>query len=132
MTLEEWHQVLATEPASPAQVGAVLSEFRRLGYRPGDRARRLAVSAALLGRTRLDSTRDLVMGDAGRLLRLLRAIRDPADLPGRHAAAVLPPAGEAPGIVAALAHIMTALAVALGCPIPRGHSLPSGKAREPA
>lgn len=79
MNLAEWRLVLATAPATPHQVGAIQGEFGRLGVR--DRAERLAISAALLGLDHLGSTRQLVMGDAGRLFSALRAITDRADLP---------------------------------------------------
>ena len=82
MTLEEWHEVLATEPATPRQVGAVMGEMHRLGLAdPADRAERLAVCAELLGLDDLASTRDLTMGEAGELLRLLQDCRMRAGLP---------------------------------------------------
>jgi protein gp37 len=43
MTREEWDQVLATEPATPNQVGSIVSECERLGL--GDRDERLAACA---------------------------------------------------------------------------------------
>jgi hypothetical protein len=79
MTNEEWLEVLATTPATRTQVGAIHGEFRRLGFIAAERDERLAACAALLGLDGLWSTRDLVMGDAGLLLRLLR------ELPGRAA-----------------------------------------------
>jgi len=81
MKLDEWHAVLETEPATPNQVGAIMAEFRRLGFAGRyDRTERLAASAALLELGELDSMRDLVMGDAGRLLRMLQRFRDRAGL----------------------------------------------------
>ncbi|HEY1621757.1 MAG TPA: hypothetical protein VGG25_29320 [Streptosporangiaceae bacterium] len=72
---------LETEPLTERQLGAVLGEFRRLGLdRPADRAERLAVSAELLGLDGLDSTRDLVMGEAGRLVSILRNTASRAEL----------------------------------------------------
>jgi len=52
----------------------------------GDRAERLAISAALLDLDGLDSTKDLTMGQAGQLYRTLVDIRDRGEL---HAAAHL-------------------------------------------
>jgi hypothetical protein len=86
MTRDEWNQVLATEPATNTQVGAIIGEFDRLGV--AGRAERLAISAELLGLADLSSTTDLVMGDAGRLVAMLRRTRDRAGLPDLAAAAV--------------------------------------------
>src|ERR1039457_2577915 len=73
MTRDEWGAVLAVEPLTPAQLGAVGHELRRLGFRGRyDRPARLAASAALLGLGELDSTKSLTMGQAGQLLRVLR------------------------------------------------------------
>jgi hypothetical protein len=91
MTREEWNEVLATERATPAQVHAVMQEFTRLGLdHPGDRAGRLALTAWLLGLAEIGSTADLVMGDAGRLLTILRSAGDLDDL--------LPAPGPAPAV----------------------------------
>jgi hypothetical protein len=79
MTRDEYLEMLATEPATPTQVGAILGEFRRLGV--DNRAERLAVSAELLGLDGLGSTTDLVMGQAGQLVAMLRRVRDRAELP---------------------------------------------------
>jgi hypothetical protein len=86
MTRDEYLEMLATEPATATQVGAIVGEFRRLGVI--DRAERLAISAELLGLEELGSTTDLVMGDAGRLYRTLLDVRDRAELPDVTAAAV--------------------------------------------
>lgn len=86
MNRDEWNQVLATEPATDNQRGAILREFDRLGV--DDRPERLAICAALLGLDELGSTNDLVMGDAGYLVNLLRRTRDRAELPDVTAAAV--------------------------------------------
>jgi|SRR5579859_194181 len=81
MTRDEWHVVLATEPATVAQRGAVMGEFHRLGLDgPGARSERLAICAALLGLDGLGSTRELVMGQAGQLVQALRQIPGQADL----------------------------------------------------
>lgn len=79
MNREEWNHVLESEPATPNQVGAIHGEFRRLGI--GDRDKRLAITAELLGLGELDSTTDLVMGEAGRLIGILRQTRDRSELP---------------------------------------------------
>jgi hypothetical protein len=85
MTLDEWHQVLATEPATPRQLGAVLHQFERLGYQDNrwDRPARLAAAAALLHLGQLDSTRQLTMGQAGQLLHALQGFRSRAQLETR-------------------------------------------------
>lgn len=123
MTRDEWHQVLATEPATPDQLGAVMGEFRRLGFdHQADRAERLAACAALLGLDGLDSIRDLVMGQAGQLVHALREVTDRAELetmtgavpPGEQAAA----AAEAPRV--SLRDLVAALAVLLADPSMRG------------
>jgi hypothetical protein len=79
MTRDEYDQVLATEPATPNQIGAVHREFGRLGV--DDRAERLAISAELLGLDEVGSTTDLVMGQAGRLVGILQQVDNRADLP---------------------------------------------------
>jgi hypothetical protein len=84
MTRDEYLHVLATEPATSTQVGAIIGEFTRLGVT--GRAERLAISAGLLGLDHLASTKDLVRGDAGRLYRMLLDVRDRAELPGIPAA----------------------------------------------
>lgn len=86
MTRDEYLTVLATEPATAAQIGAIIGEFGRLGI--ADRAERLAITAALLGLENVGSTTNLVMGDAGRLYRMLLDIRDRAALPNVTAAPV--------------------------------------------
>jgi hypothetical protein len=80
MTRDEWNAVLATEAATPAQRGAIMGEFGRLGFGAHDRDQRLATAAAILGLDTLGSIRDLVMGDAGRLLHILQRTRDRSEL----------------------------------------------------
>lgn len=82
MTLDEWRQVQATEPATPNQVGALHHEFKRLGYQDNrwDRPARLGAAAALLHLGQLNSTHDLTMGQAGQLLRALRGYRSRTQL----------------------------------------------------
>src|SRR5579859_1671348 len=88
MTRDEWLVVLATEPATAVQRGAVMGEFHRLGLDgPGARSERLAICAALLGIADLGSTRELVMGQAGQLVLALRQIPSRGDLPAALAAA---------------------------------------------
>lgn len=71
------HQ-LATQPATRAQVGAVIGEFERLGIH--GRGQRLMITAALLGHDELASTGELMMGEAGKLVGILRAIPDIPEL----------------------------------------------------
>jgi hypothetical protein len=80
MTRDEYLAVLATEPATANQRGAIMAEFERLGFGDGDRAERLAICAALLGLGELGSTGDLLMGQAGQLVGVLRGIRDRGEL----------------------------------------------------
>jgi hypothetical protein len=91
VTLDEWHEVLATEPATPNQVGRIRAEFGRLGLT--DRAGRLAITAALAGLDDLGSTRDLTLGQAGRLCGMLPHVASRGEL---LAAAGLGSEGHAP------------------------------------
>ena len=93
MNLAEWHAILASEPATARQRGAVMHELDRLGYRDCDRAERLAAAANLLGIAALDSVHDLVMGQAGYLLHVLPEFPDRAALEAE--LAPLPPAPPA-------------------------------------
>jgi len=85
MNLGEWRQVLATEPATPHQIGAIHRESARLGL--DGRAGRLRGCAAILGLGDLESTRNLTMGEAGKLVRTLCEVRDLSELPATTAAA---------------------------------------------
>jgi|SRR5450755_827184 hypothetical protein len=89
MTRDELNEMLATEPATRNQVGAIRREFERLGFRETDRAERLAVSAAMLELGSLGSTRDLTMGQAGCLVCLLLVTGDRSELPAPGRAAVI-------------------------------------------
>jgi hypothetical protein len=72
---------LETDPLTPNQLGAVMHEFERLGFHPWrDRDERLAACSALLGRDALASVYDLLMGEAGKLLRTLQGFPDRAAL----------------------------------------------------
>jgi hypothetical protein len=90
---EEYLAMLAAEPATPHQRGAILREFERLGFDDADRAERLAVCAALLELDELGSTADLLMGQAGQLVNMLQRTRHRAELPDATAVAD-EPAGE--------------------------------------
>jgi hypothetical protein len=79
VTRDEYLAVLDSEPATLAQRGAVMGECDRLGL--ADRGERLAILAVLLGLDALGSTRDLTMGQAGKIVRALRLARDRAELP---------------------------------------------------
>jgi hypothetical protein len=76
MKLAEWHEQLATEPLRPNQLGAIHGEFRRLGYGRLDRAARLEVTAELARCGPVESTRELTMGEAGRVINALRQCPD--------------------------------------------------------
>jgi hypothetical protein len=78
MTREEWNEVLAIAPLTPAQRGAVHGEFTRLSI--VGRTERLGISAALLGLRTLGSTSDLTQGQAGKLIARLRDIRNRNEL----------------------------------------------------
>lgn len=69
---------LDTDAATGRQVGAVAGAFERLGLR--DRAERLRLSAELLDLDELGSTYDLTMGQAGKLLAIVRGAHDLASL----------------------------------------------------
>lgn len=98
-SLEEHRARLATEPLTGNQLGAVHREFERLGYGRADRAARLEISARLAGYPgKLASTKDLTMGEAGRLVGALRACRAREDL----YAAASSSADSAPGVLGAL------------------------------
>jgi hypothetical protein len=81
MKLAEWHEQLATRPLTLGQLGAVHGEFRRLGFRPADRRERLEITAGLAQiPDGLESTRDLTMGEAGRVVGALRSCRNDGEL----------------------------------------------------
>lgn len=81
-TLGEYRARLAAEPLTLNQLGTVHKEFVRLGWPLADRAGRLALSAILAEYPgKLASTKDLTMGEAGRLIGALRSCRSRADLP---------------------------------------------------
>lgn len=71
---------LEIEPLTDLQFGAIQREFTRLGYARAERDERLAMSAGLLGLDRLGSTRDLLKGQAGVLLRTLLGTGSRAEL----------------------------------------------------
>lgn len=77
-------------------------EFARLGWPEGDRAGRLAACALLLGLDGLGSSRDLSMGQAGYLARLLAGMPDAgglaAELDARRQPALRAAAGSGPGL----------------------------------
>lgn len=70
-----------TDPLTATQLGAVHGEFERLGAGSGDRHNRLIISALLAEYPgELESTKDLTMGQAGRLIGALRGCGTAADL----------------------------------------------------
>jgi hypothetical protein len=84
MKLNEWRAVQATELATPGQLGRIMRECHRLGYRDRcDRAARLAALAAVLGLGRIGSTRELTMGQAGQLIRILTSCSGRAEFETR-------------------------------------------------
>jgi len=118
------HQ-LATQPATRTQVGAVVGEFERLGVH--DRDERLMISAALLGLDELTSTGELVMGQAGKLVGILRSVPDLPELrrlttASRHHEAEHPDHGPTP-LTALLGPVVRALASMI-------KSIPSGNDAE--
>lgn len=78
MTWPEWCAYAESTLATDAQVGTVAGHMGRLGYT--SRAERLAMTARLLGLGELGSTKDLTLGQAGRLCGLLPGIRDRDEL----------------------------------------------------
>lgn len=82
---------------TPRQWGAIRGEFRRLLV--ADRSVRLGLTARLLGLPPVESTRDLSMGDAGRLVAMLRGCESPAEL--ARLAAAHPTLAELLGEIAA-------------------------------
>jgi hypothetical protein len=88
---------LDTEPLTASQLGRIHREFARLGFhQTQDRAERLRLTAALARVPELGSTKDLTMGQAGRV------IARPDPLPDRGSRA----RGSLPGatLAASLAH----------------------------
>jgi len=79
VTRDEWNAYAASVPLTPPQRGAILGHCARLGL--VDRRERLAVLAELLNYDGLESTADLTLGDAGRLVNILEHTHDRAELP---------------------------------------------------
>ena len=85
MTRDEWRALADSAPATPNQVGAIRREFFRLGFGPADRAERLRITGQLARADgQLATTKDLTMGQAGRVVGALTGCRS---LPDLHAAA---------------------------------------------
>src|SRR6266516_3778955 len=79
--LAEYRHRLAVEPLTEAQLGAIHGEFRRLGFHVRyDRPERLRLTAELAGTPVVDTTNDLTMGEAGRVIRALRGGRTIAEV----------------------------------------------------
>jgi hypothetical protein len=80
-TLDQYRARLASEPLTVNQLGRIHREFERLGFGAANRAERLEISAALARYPgRLASTKDLTMGEAGRLIGVLQSCRNLPDL----------------------------------------------------
>jgi len=103
MHLEQWREVLATEPATLNQVGKIHREFGRLGFGEDDRPERLEICAGMLDLEELGSLRDLTMGDAGRLISILVRVRDRAHLAGLLTEPDSPAPPLPSGLIAAMA-----------------------------
>ena len=116
MRRAEWDAVADASPATVRQVGRVHREFARLGWPEADRAGRLAACAVLLGLDGLATSRDLSMGQAGRLIRVLSELPDLRALSGELAARRAGPGRDredAPGVfeVACVVVLIVAAAV---------------------
>lgn len=71
-TLAEYRARLDREPLTGNQLGAIHREFYRLGFHvTADRAERLRLTAELARVPSIESTKDLTMGQAGRVVGLL-------------------------------------------------------------
>lgn len=81
-SLADYRARLDTEPLTANQLGAIHREFRRIGFRGAAvRAERLRLTAILAGRPgELATTKDLTMGEAGRVARALIGCRTARDL----------------------------------------------------
>lgn len=62
---------LDTDPLTPNQLGAIRGGFTRLGFDPLGRPERLRLTAALARSGPVESTRELLMGEAGRVVNAL-------------------------------------------------------------
>jgi hypothetical protein len=72
MTIAEYRAILDRKPLTSNQLGAIHREFYRLGFHvTADRAERLRLTAELARVPSIDSTKDLTMGQAGRVVRLM-------------------------------------------------------------
>jgi len=76
-TLAQYRERLTAEPLTLTQLGAVHGEWRRLGLR--DRDERLRLSAAIAQAEPIGSTKELTLGEAGRLVGQLRECGSLAD-----------------------------------------------------
>jgi hypothetical protein len=99
-TLAEYRERLATEPLTPLQLGAIHGEWRRLGlhYRP----ERLRLSAALAQVGAIGTTKDLTMGEAGRVVGQLRQCATLADARALASSGHAEPVPARTGLLAAL------------------------------
>ncbi|MGH3283602.1 MAG: hypothetical protein ACRDPD_02760 [Streptosporangiaceae bacterium] len=81
MTLDEWHAVLERGPLTGNQLGRIHAEFRRLGFHVDrDRGERLWLTGELSGAGPIGSTRELTMGEAGRMVGILTGCRSVREL----------------------------------------------------
>lgn len=99
-TLAEYRARLDTEPLTANQLGRIMAEFDRLGLysRKYHRAERLRLTAILAGYpSELETTKDLTMGEAGRVV---RSLIECGTLPELYA--IAEPEPEPRGLLAAL------------------------------
>ncbi len=99
------------------QLGAIHCEFDRLGLgNDDDRPRRLEILAVLTRQSDLASTTELVMGEAGRALRMLRSAGDLSELDNTLAGARAETGSTASPSIAQLRALISELVAALiGC-----------------
>jgi len=96
----DYRSRLIVEPLTPNQLGRIRAEFGRLGFAESDRGARLRVTAALAGIPgRIESTKELTEGEAGRVVRVLTGCRTAEDL----AALTVPETRPRRGVLAGLA-----------------------------
>jgi hypothetical protein len=97
-TLAEYRARLGREPLTSNQLGHVHREFGRLGFTEADRAERLRITATLARVPgQLASTKNLTMGQAGRVVGLMATCRTVRDL-----YTLIEPEREPRGLLAAL------------------------------
>jgi hypothetical protein len=80
-TLAEYRTRLDREPLTSNQLGAIHREFYQLGFHvSADRAERLRLTAMLARVPSIDSTKNLTIGQAGRVVGLMTGCRTVREL----------------------------------------------------